>query len=193
MTKAGWTYQVAPAGAPSAGLEEYVVESASGARVGKVTTVLRREGDFFLAVERGTPPVSHDVRAIPWNEIEGVDHEALSVRLKLADDAVEQSLELDPDKGVETEDAEAVRVTELPPGLRQPGPTGDVAGPVDRPSYAVAIALGLAGVFSVLVLAIMAISVDFTWHFALFAIPAVLLALAGVSGYRTFRSPYERR
>ena len=192
MARADWTYQVAPAGAPASGLEEYVVEAASGARVGKVTTLLRHDSEVYVAVERGTPPVTHDVRAFPWRDVERVDHEALTVRLRLAEDAVEQSLELDPDKAVETEDAEAVRVTELPPELAPTAPTGDVAGPVDRPAFAVSIALGLVGVFAFLILAIVATTVDFTWHFALFGIPLALLAAAAIIGYRVFRAPYER-
>jgi len=192
VARADWTYQVAPAGSPAAGLEEYVVEAASGARIGKVTTLLRRGDDVYVAVERGSPPVTHDVRAVPWRDVERVDHEALAVRLKLPEDAVEQALELDPDKGVETEDAEAVRVTELPSELAPPSSTGEVAGPVDRPSYVVSIGLTLLGVFSFLVLAIVATSADFTWHFVLFAIPAVLILAGAVTGYRLFRAPYER-
>jgi hypothetical protein len=193
VATADWTYQVAPAGSPAAGLEEYVVEAASGTRVGKVTTLLRRGEEVYVAVERGSPPVTHDVRAFPWRDVDRVDHEALTVRLKIPEEDIERALELDPDKGVETEDADAVRVTELPRELAPPSATGETAGPVDRPSYVVAIGLGLLGVFSFLVLAIAATSVDFTWHFVLFAIPVVLIAAAGVTGYRLFRSPYERR
>ena len=193
MPRADWTYQVAPAGTPASGLEEYVVEAASGARVGKVTTLLRHDGEVYVAVERGTPPVTHDVRVIPWREVERVDHEGLTVRLSVPEDAVEQSLELDPDKAVETEDAEAVRITQLPAELAPTSAPGDVAGPVDRPTYLVALGLGLLGVFSALVLAIFATTVDFTWHFVLFAIPLGLLAAAGVAAYRVFRNPYERR
>lgn len=69
MTRVEWTYEVAPAGAPAAGLEEYVVETSLGAHVGKVTTLLRRGGDLFVAVERGMPPMTHDVRALPWNDV----------------------------------------------------------------------------------------------------------------------------
>ena len=193
MAKAGWTYQVAPAGASSEGLEEYVVEAVAGEPVGKVQTVLRRGDDLLLAVERGQPPLSHDVRVLTWDEVERVDHGALAVRLRLSEDALEQALELDPDRGVEGEDADAVRVTELPPELRPgPGAGGEAGGPVDRRTYVAAIALGGAGLFSFLALAIAALTVDFGWEFVLFIIPVALLAAAGVAGYRAFRTPYER-
>jgi hypothetical protein len=191
--RAEWTYQVAPAGAPSEGLEEYVVAASSGEHVGKVQTLLSRDDELYVAVERGTPPFSHDVRAIPWREIAGVDHEALTVHLVLDERGLAESLELDPDNGVETDDAEARRVTELPLDLTGPVATGDATGPVDRPTYALSLVLGLIGVFSVLVLAIAATAVDFTWHFALFLVPALLLLAAAVAGYRVFRNPYERR
>ena len=193
MARADWTYQVAPAGAPASGLEEYVVEAASGARVGKVTTLLRHDSEVYVAVERGTPPVTHDVRAFPWRDVERVDHEALTVRLRLAEDAVEQSLELDPDKAVETEEADAVRVTDVPADAAPQAVSPDATGPVDRPSYALSIVLFALGLLSFLALAIATISVEFTWHFVLFAIPAALFALAGLIGYRVFRSPYARR
>ena len=194
VPEADWTYEVAPAGSPAAGLEEYVVVSALGGRVGKVTTLLSRDGELYVAVERGNPPVTHDVRAFPWRDVERVDHEALTVELKLADDAIEASLELDPDKGVEDGEADAVRVTELPAEAAPSSSTSpDSPGPVDRPTYALAIGLGALGLFALLVLFIAALTVEFTWHFALFAIPALLLALAGAAGYRAFRSPYERR
>ena len=188
MAKADWTYQVAPAGAPAAGLEEYVVEAASGARVGKVTSVLARENEIYVAVERGQPPVTHDVRAVPWRDVERLEHSALTIRLRLSEEALDDALELDPDKGVEDGEAEARRVTELAEELR-PSSLPGAPGPVDRPTYVVALALGAVGLFALLVLAIFALTVDFTWHFALFVVPAALLALAGVFAYRTFRSP----
>ena len=192
MAKADWTYQVAPAGSPAAGLEEYVVEAASGARVGKVTSVLARGDEIYVAVERGQPPVRHDVRAVPWRDVERLEHSALTIRLRLSEEALDDALELDPDKGVEDGEAEARRVTELPQELR-PSSAPDAPGPVDRPTYVVALALGAGGLFALLVLVIFALAVDFTWHFALFVVPAALLALAAVFAYRSFRTPYERR
>jgi hypothetical protein len=191
VTRAEWTYEVAPAGAPAAGLEEYVVETISGGHVGKVTTLLRRRDALFVAVERGMPPVTHDVRAFRWNDVDSIDHSALKVRLRLGDAEIEESLELDPDKGVEDGDAEAVRVTELPPDLR-PSASPAEPGPVDRSSTALALGLGLVGVFSLLALAIAATAVDFDWEFVLFVIPLAFLIAAAVVAYRLFRNPYER-
>ncbi len=192
MAKADWTYQVAPAGSPAAGLEEYVVEAASGVPVGKVTTVLAHGDEIYVAVERGQPPFTHDVRAVPRRDVERVDHSALTIRLRLSEQALDDALELDPDKGVEDGEAEAIRVTELPPEL-QPSSAPGAPGPVDRPTYVAALAFGAVGLFALLVLVIFALAVDFSWHFALFALPAVLFALAGVYAYRAFRTPYERR
>lgn len=191
MGRALWTYERRPAGAHSAGLEDYVVEARWGERAGTVTTVLEREGERFLVVERGTPPLSHDLRAIPWDEISSVDHSALTVRLRMPLDAIEAGLELDPADAVEGgERAEATRAAELPRELR-PDSSPD-AGPVDRPSYLLAFGLATLGLLALLALFVAATRVDFTWHFALFAVPGALLALAGVAGYRWLRRPSER-
>ncbi|MDQ3867320.1 MAG: hypothetical protein M3304_10960 [Actinomycetota bacterium] len=194
MARAGWTYQVPPAGAPATGLEEYVVEAAAGARVGKVQTLLCREDELLLAVERGNPPLSHDVRAVPWSAVERVDHEALAVRLRLGEDAVAQALELDPEKGVEDGDADALRLTELPAELRPSSDPGRATGPVDRPTYAVAMALGAVGLVSFLAVVIALTAEDApSWVPTLFLVPAILLVAAGAAAYRVFRAPYERR
>ncbi len=193
MGRAEWTYQVPPAGSDAVGLEEYVVADPGGARIGKVMTVLRRDRDLYLAVERGNPPLTRDLRAIEWSDVERVDHDALTVFLKLEEEAVERTLELDPERRVDTGEAEAVRITDVPGDATSSVPTGETAGPVDRPSYALALALGLLGVFAFLVLVIAALAVDFTWHFALFAIPVALFAASGVVAYRLFRTPYQRR
>jgi hypothetical protein len=112
VATAPWTYQVPPAGADSAALEEYVVETASGERIGTVLALLRRDDDELLAVEVGTPPLKRDVRVLLWEDVDGVDHEGLAVRLGIGRDEVEQRLQLDP--RVEGGDAEAVRVAAVP-------------------------------------------------------------------------------
>ena len=153
-------------------------------------TVLERRGELYVALERGTPPLTHDLRAVPWNDIERVDHSSLTVRLGLRKEAVDETLELDPKKRVEGERAEAHRLTELPPSLR-PMSTPDAPGPVGRPLYVVALGSFALGLLAFLALFIAASSVDFTWHFALLAIPALLFLVSLVSGYRLFRRPYE--
>jgi hypothetical protein len=193
VARAEWTYQVAAAGAPASGLDEYAVVAASGAQVGKVQTLLRRDDELLLAFDRGTPPLSHDVRVVPWTEVERVEHDALAVRLRIGEDAVAQAMELDPAKGVEDGDADAIRVTELPAELRRPSEPGETSGPVDRPTYVAAIALGALGLLALLaVVIILTAEDDPGWVPVLFAVPAVLFVAAGVAAYRVFRAPYER-
>ncbi len=193
MARAEWTYQVAPAGAPATGLEEYVVEASSGERVGKVQTLLRHGDELLLAFDRGNPPLTHDVRVVPWGDVADVDHTALAVRLRLDETGVQEALALDPDKGVEDGEADAVRVTELPTELRQPSVPGEETGPVDRPTYVAAIALGALGLIAALAVVLAIAEIDGDWKFVLVVIPAVLLAAAGLAGYRVFRTPYEGR
>lgn len=189
MERAPWTYEVPLAGAGSLGLEEYVVEGRSGEPAGKVMTVLERRDRIYLVLERGRPPLQHDLRAIPWNEVETVDHAALTVRLKLSSAAIEESLQLDPSKRVEGGPAEAVR-TEPPQQSSSSSP--DVPGPVDRAGpYTAMFALAAVGLIVLLGIILWASSTEFTWEYALLLIPAALFALSLASGYRLMRHPYE--
>ena len=197
MTLADWTYEVAPAGAPAGGLDEYVVVDANGGALGKVVTLLRRAEELWLVVEPAAPPFRHSPRAIPWEQVRELDHDALTVVLTVGADGLERALELDPSKGLEPADeghtqAEAIRLVELPPELRPAaGAPGNVAGPVDRPTYAASLMVGGIGVFSLLVVVVILTVTGSEWALALFAIPALLLAAAGVLGYRAWRFPYE--
>jgi hypothetical protein len=189
MGTAPWTYEVPLAGAGSSGLEEYVVEDRSGAPAGKVMTVVEHDSRLFLVLERGQPPIRHDVRAIPWTDVEAVDHAALTVRLGLSGTAVEESLQLDPDKGIEGGPSEAVRADPPLPTTVRP----DAPGPVDRAGpYAMTFALGAVGLIVLLGLILWASSAEFGWEYALFLIPLGLFGLSLVSGYRLIRRPYER-
>jgi hypothetical protein len=179
-------------GADSAGLEEYVVEAVSGERIGKVAALLRRNGEVILAVEIGTPPLRHDVRAFPWEEVKRIDHEELAVRLRLGPEALEQSLELDPGKRVEGGRAEAVRLTSLPPELT-PWSSPASPGPVDRPAYGAALGLGAIGFLALLAAIVLVTLADSAWALVAFALPAAILALAAVMAYRFLRNPWERR
>ena len=190
VARASWTYEVPPAGADAAALEDYSVETASGERVGKVLTLPQRNGDVLLAVEIGTPPLRHDVRVFGWEDVEDVDHEGLAVRLRVGRNDVEESLQLDPDKGVEAGEADAVRVTALPTGLAPSSPPS--AGPVDRPAYGAALGLGALGLITLLGAVMLAAFAEATWRFAAFAAPVLLLAAAAVVGSRLVRDPYER-
>jgi hypothetical protein len=193
VTKADWTYQVPAAGESAAGLEDYLVEIRPGEQVGKVRTLIRRGEELYVVVERGNPPLSHDLRAVPWEEAETVDHNSLAVTLRVDQDELERALELDPAKGVEDGDADAERVTKLPPGLRQPSLPGSEAGPVDRPTYVAAISFFAIGLLAALVLALVVTAAQEAWLAALAVIPAIFFIAAAVSAYRAWRSPYQRR
>jgi hypothetical protein len=187
------TYQMAPAGAPAAGLEEYSVETASGDAVGKVQTLLEGKDGLLLAIELGTPPFRHEVHVVPWEAVEGVDHEALAVRLGVGADELERAPELDPSQGVETGDAELRRVEALPAEARGNVRPGNVAGPVDRIVLGPSIALGLLGVFAFLAWVIMVTRVrDLTWHWVLLVVPLVLVVASGLLAYNAFRNQSER-
>jgi membrane protein YdbS with pleckstrin-like domain len=193
VTKLDRTYQVAPAGAPATGLEEYAVETASGEAVGKVQTLLEGDDGLLLAVELGTPPLTHEVHVVPWRRVEEVDHEALSVRLTVDSGELERAPELDPDRGVETDEADLRRVETLPAEARGNVPPGNVAGPVDRMVLGPSIALGLLGVFAFLAWVIMVTQVrDLSWHWALLAVPLVLIVASGYLAYDAFRNQAER-
>jgi peptidoglycan/LPS O-acetylase OafA/YrhL len=91
---------------------------------------------------------------------------------------------------VEDGRADAIRVTVLPHELTRPVASG--AGPTDRPTYAAAIVLFALGLVGLLVLVLAASATEFTWEFALVAIPALLIAAAAVAAHRAWRQPYER-
>ena len=198
MTLAEWTYEVAPAGAPAGGLDEYVVVGPSGEALGKVVTLLRRDEELWLVVEPAAPPLLHSPRALPWHAVREVDHEALTVVLSLGAEGLDDALELDPAKGVEPADeghtdADAIRLVELPPELRPAAAApGNVAGPTDRATYAAALLVGGIGIFALLAVVVVLTLTESEWALALFALPALLLAAAGVLGYRAWRFPYER-
>lgn len=180
-----WTYEVPPVGSDAAGLEDYSVETPGGEFLGKVKTVLRRGDDTYVVVESGVP-LARSLQAVPWPDVVEVDHEAVTVRVPPPSE-LGGALELDPGKAAEgDEPADAVRVTDVP-GRATEASSPDAAGPVDRPAYLLALVFGLLGVFSALVLAIFATITDFTWQFAFFAVPAVLLGVAGLLAYRSFR------
>jgi hypothetical protein len=187
-----WTYEMPAAGDGATGLEDYVVEDDHGGHAGKVGTVLRHEDRLFLAVEHGTPPLRNELVVIPWDAIRDVDHETLAVRVALDPDEFERAARLDQSRKAEGSAADATRVTDIPGSPVKPAPT-TARGPVDRASYAVPLGSGLLGVFAALVLMIFASGTDFGWEFWLFLIPAALIAFAGLSAYRLFRDPYERR
>jgi hypothetical protein len=77
------TFEVPPGGADAAGLEDYGVELRGGERLGTIVDSVAEGDRRWLVVETGLPPFKRDRRAIPWSEIQDVDHDALLVALSL--------------------------------------------------------------------------------------------------------------
>jgi hypothetical protein len=197
MRKAPWTYEQPPGGEGAVGLEDYVVYTSEGTAAGKVTSLLRRRDELYLVVDRGSPPLSHDRRAVPWAEVSGVDHAALAVSLALSVSEFERAAELDPGLAVEPAssetraDAGARRMVDLPPEAN-PGPASNQArGPEDRSLlYAASLGLGLFAVLGLLgVVALVSVSGGDLVPF--FLVPIALGALSLVLGYKLWRRPYE--
>src|SRR5215211_452910 len=142
------TYETPPGGADATGLEDYVVETSRGERIGTVVDSVEEGGGRWVIVETGMPPFKRDRRAIPWNEVEEVDHDSLAVRVAAP---AADSLERLPDSGREGE-ARARRVTDSP--APRFVATGEVAGPTDRSGILFAalasFALGLLTLLGVL-------------------------------------------
>lgn len=185
MPRADWTYEVPAAGSSAAGLEDYAVESSDGEFIGKVLAVIQYEHDVFLAVERGLPRVMRDRRAVPWAAVKTIDHAGPLVRLGMPAAQLEDALELNPQKAVENGPGQAVRLSGLPARLAPHSSPGS-PGPVDRPTYTGALALGLLGAFSTLLVVTLLTATQARWPIALFMLPIVLFTAAGALAYRFF-------
>jgi hypothetical protein len=196
VPKAEFTYEVRKLPMDPVGIEDYVVRTSDGESVGTVAAILERPGgERLLVVESGAPPVKPVQRAVTWDRIERIDHDAVAVWLAIeAEPFQRESLELDPDRAVEEGEGEpeARRLSE-PPADLVPDPTEAGRGPVDRTTWAKAFAVFALMGFSVLAAtAVVYFTGDNTWAL-LFLVPAALAALAAVLGFRAFRSPYEPR
>jgi hypothetical protein len=66
-------------------------------------------------------------------------------------------------------------------------------GPVDRSTYTGALALGLLGAFSTLLVVTLLTATQARWPIALFVLPIVLFAAAGALAYRFFFSRQSER
>ena len=186
MERASWTYEVPPAGADAAGLEDYEVETAGGDFVGKVMVTLARGHELLVAVETGIPPALRKVRAVRWEDVAEIDHNSLRVHLR--EGALDRAVALDPSEAVEGQEAEATRVTSVP---NAPTAASGI-GPVDRPSYLAALVLGLLGAFSFLAIVAVGSVSDLGPLWGLLAIPGLLFLLSGILAYRWFRHPTDR-
>jgi hypothetical protein len=198
VSRAPWTYELPAAGGETGGLEEYVVYAADGEPVGKVTVVLEAEDDFYVVVDRGAPPLTHDRRAVPWETVADVDHSALAVKLAQPAAELDRALELDPDKAVEPEPgeqrarAEAVRVTRLPESVMPVTVPAGETGPADRPfAYGGALGLGLLAVFLVLVGVALITAGAGAWSSIAFIAASVTGSAALAIAYGLWRRPYE--
>jgi hypothetical protein len=185
VERKAWSYELPPAGAPDVGVEQYQV-AGPGAESWKATALLERDDELYVAAAPSGFALRRHLVAIPWSAVERVDHDELTIHVRGLDDAVE----LDPSRAVENEPADARRVTELPPELMSPQPTGDVAGPRDRLHLFGALGAGALG-FLTLMGAVVAIAEASTpWRFALLVVPAVLLVLALALSIAAWKRPY---
>jgi len=183
------TLEVPPGGADATGLEDYGVELRGGERLGTIVDSVAKGDGRWLVVETGLPPLKRDRRAIPWSEIQDVDHDALLVTVAASTAETFRQL---PDAGREDE-APARRVTESPDAPRYV-PTGDVAGPTDRNTLLfgtlASFALGLLTLLAIVALLSRRGDHELVW--VALAVPVVLLLAAGILGYRWWRDPYAR-
>lgn len=190
MREAVWTFEIPPATADAAGIEDYQVESAVAEPLGKVKTLLRRNDELFLALEAGIPSLAQRIRAVPWGEIGEIDHDSLTVRLLARADELHRYPVLDAGRAIEGGDANAVRVTEVP-GEEPRTVSPDEPGQVDRPSYLAALVAGLLGAFTALLAVVVITVTDGAWRFAVLAVPVLLIVLGAVLAYRFFRRPSD--
>jgi hypothetical protein len=166
-----------------------LVEIRGGDRIGTVVATVEEDGHRWIVIEQGTPPFRRDRRAVPWDDVESVDYDALIVHLRSQPSLADVPL------GSEGEHADAERVTELA-GTPKSGRTGDVAGPTDRGgTWFIAFASFALGMLTLLavVMGLSLRSVDSRPAWLLLAVPVLLLLTAAVVGYRLWRSPYENR
>jgi hypothetical protein len=189
---AAWTYELSAGASDPEGIEEYAVETADGERVGRVAGVVRRDGETFLAIEQGFPPLAQQLRAVPWATVDEVDVETAAVRLTV--DAAEleaRALVLDPQNKVEDGPAEAVRVTQLPAGIPRYA-EADARGPRDRPVAVFLPFLAVAGATLGIAAAALAAAGVLWAAIVLALVAAGLLGGSGVQLFRVYRDPYAR-
>lgn len=196
MPKVEFTYEVRSLPQDPVGIEDYVVRDREGEPVGTVAAVLERPGgERLLVVEAGVPPLHRLARAVRWDAIDRVDHDAVAVWLTLDEGAFErEALELDPDRAVEEgEDGADARRVQEPRAGRVPAASVRNRGPVDRAAWTWVFAVfALMSLAALVAAVVVSVSGDVTWAL-LFLLPAALAALAALLGYRVYREPYEPR
>jgi hypothetical protein len=193
VAKAEFTYEVRKLPTEPTWIEDYVVRARGGDSIGTVGGVLEHEGERLLVVERGVVTVAQDRRAVPWSQVERIDHDAVAVWLALDEATFDsEALELDPGRAVEEGEAEARRVSR-PPEEELPSPRAAGGGPVDRSTAVVALSLAGLGAFLALVVVVLITAADSAWPAIFFVGPAALFVTAAALGYRAYRNPYESR
>lgn len=185
MRRESWSYELPPAGAPDVGIEQYQVATPEG-DVWKATVLLEHDDDLYVAAAPSGVALARRLVAIPWQAIDRIDHDELTIHVRALDSAVE----LDPGRAVENEPADARRVPGLPPGVAPAQATGDVAGPRDRLPLFLGIGAAALGFLSLAGVLALLTGTDDDWRFALLVLPAVLFAVAIVLTARAWRRPY---
>lgn len=177
-----------PASGDEAGLEGYRVIDGSGRRLGTVTVVLRRDDDLFLVVESGSP-FHREHRAVGLDRVAFVDHGRCTVGLSLSGTQLSRAPALSRKLAAPAGSADAVRVRVVPPAV--PLSTRTVRA-ASRPSLPLAAFTGALGLLALLAVILFVTAPWDAWEFALFGLPALLLAAAFAVAYRsvaTFRDP----
>src|SRR5215210_2642871 len=197
MAKAEFTYEVRKLPTDPVWIEDYVVRTIDGEAVGTVASVLERAGgERLVVVESGAPPVKPVQRAVHWDEIDRIDHDAVAVWLALDQSGFErQALELDPDRAVEQGegDVEARRIDEPPEEEIPAAQTGAISGPVDRTVWSKAFAAFAAMAFTALVATVVVSFAGDTIWVLLYLVPLAIAVVTLALGYRAYRNPYEQR
>jgi hypothetical protein len=192
MARADWTYELPPATGDSVWLEEYLVYDADGSSVGRVFAVLEHEGRRWLGVEREPLPTRHDRRAVPFGAIAELDHENTAVHLTLGPDEIEETLELDPENGME-QGGEARRVTSIRLVELPPRPDRSGRAPVDRGLVLGAGLLALFGVLGLWAVFVLWGTGTASTALPLLAVPGLLFGAAAFLAWRARSQPWLAR
>jgi hypothetical protein len=185
VRRESWSYELPPAGAPDVGIEQYQVATPQG-EVWKAAVLLEHDDDLYVAAAPSGVALARRLVAIPWQAVDRVDHDELTIHVRALDSAVE----LDPHRAVENEPAEARRVPGLPPGLVAPQATGDVAGPSDRLPLFVGLGAAALGFLSLVGVLALATAAGDDRLYVLLVVPAALLAAALWLALAAWRRPY---
>lgn len=186
MDRSDFTYEQAPAGTSSEGLEGYTLEDASGETRGRVIAVLDNAGSRWIAYSRGAPPFPGPMRAVPLDALAEIDHDALV--LTLGPGPVRE-IELDEAQAVEAAGAEATRVTDAPGAPAYVDPDG---GPSDRARGPAHVALFVVGFVLTLGVVAVATVVQSPWLLLVALVPGAVLVAGLLLGLAALRDPYDR-